>query len=74
MQQPSQLNEHETNELSVSRVARLLECSEGLVRVLANRGTLPCRRVLGQRVFDREQVEVLRRQRQVRGAGRGIIT
>jgi len=42
---------NETEQLTTSRAARLLELSEGMVRHLANRGQLPCIRVGSLRLF-----------------------
>jgi hypothetical protein len=53
-------------ELTTSRAARLLELSEAMTRVLANRCTLPCRRVGSLRLFN--LADVLR-IRALRAAG-----
>jgi excisionase family DNA binding protein len=42
--------------MTTSSVARLLGCSEGLVRLLANTGELPRRRIERLRLFNRADV------------------
>lgn len=54
----------DTELTTVSRVARMLELSEGMVRRLADHGALPCIRVgSGLRLFKLADVERLRSAR-----------
>jgi excisionase family DNA binding protein len=51
--------------MSTSLVARRLNCSEGTVRLLEQRGVLPAERTAGgMRLFDRDAVERLATKRQ----------
>lgn len=47
---------NELEEMTVSPAARLLGVSEAMVRVLADSGELPCRRVDRLRLFTRQDV------------------
>jgi DNA-binding transcriptional MerR regulator len=49
--------------LLVSEAARRLGVSPGWLRVLSDAGKVPCRRVLGLRVFDAAVIETLARER-----------
>jgi excisionase family DNA binding protein len=57
---------NDTEQITTSRAARTLGLSESMVRVLADRGQLPCTRVGSLRVFN--LADVLR-LRAARGAG-----
>jgi excisionase family DNA binding protein len=57
------LNAVDDMTMTTSGVARLLGCSEGLVRLLANTGELPCRRIDRLRLFNRQDVLQLRARR-----------
>lgn len=54
MQQTATINE--TEQITPSRAARVLELSEGMVRLLADRGQLPCTRVGSLRLFNLRDV------------------
>jgi DNA-binding transcriptional MerR regulator len=56
--------------LLVSEAARRLGISPGWLRFLTDAGKVPCRRVLGLRVFDAEVIERLARERAAVRAGR----
>jgi DNA-binding transcriptional MerR regulator len=56
--------------LLVSEAARRLGISPGWLRVLSDAGKVPCRRVLGLRVFDAAVIEMLARERAAVRAGR----
>ena len=45
--------------MTTSTAARLLGCSEGLVRLLADRGELPCRKIDRLRLYSRADVLLL---------------
>lgn len=49
--------------ISVSEAARLLGCSESLVRILADRGEIPTIRINRHRLFLRANVDQVRAQR-----------
>lgn len=51
--------------MTTGDVAKALNCSSELVRLLAKAGRLPCRTTRsGQRIFLRKDVEALARQRE----------
>ena len=54
---------NDLEELTTGPTARLLGCSEGLVRLLANQGALRCRKVDKLRLFNRADVLELRARR-----------
>jgi DNA-binding transcriptional MerR regulator len=56
--------------LLVSEAARRLGVSPAWLRVLSDAGKVPCRRVLGLRVFDAAVIEMLARERAAVRAGR----
>jgi DNA-binding transcriptional MerR regulator len=56
--------------LLVSEAARRLGISPGWLRFLSDAGRVPCRRVLGLRVFDAEVIERLAEERAAVRAGR----
>jgi excisionase family DNA binding protein len=58
------------NQITTSRAARVLELSENMVRVLADRGQLPCTRVGSLRVFNLDDVLRVRAARAARGSDR----
>jgi DNA-binding transcriptional MerR regulator len=64
------MREERDEALLVSEAARRLGISPGWLRVLSDAGKVPCRRVLGLRVFDAAVIEMLARERAAVRAGR----